>query len=128
MSSKGTAAENGHITDSDYKTIKITDNGVKILIGLHNNHSLPELSHSPNSIYAKLKNDGTLHEMRFFDSNGYPYIEIAYHPEPKLNNGNRVENVLHFHTFDSLNRNDAQILTEDYKVKYYKYLKEFDLI
>ncbi len=128
MSSRGSLAKNGHITNKDYRTIKVTETGVKILKGIRNNHSLPELSHSANSIYAKLKNDGRLHELRFFDSYGYPFFEIAYHPEPRLNDGDRETNVLHFHTFKGLNRNEAILLNEKIKLKYYKYLKEFNLI
>lgn len=121
-------AKNGHITNKDYQTIKVTETGVKILKGIGSNHSLPELSHSANSIYAKLKKDGTLHELRFFDSHGYPFFEIAYHPEPKLNGGDRKINILHFHTFKGLNRNKAILLDEKIKLKYCKYLKEFNLI
>lgn len=128
MSSRGSLAKNGHVTNKDYETIRITENGVKILNGIGNNHSLPELSHSPNSIYAKLKDDGTLHELRFFNSEGYPVFEIANHPEPRLNGGDRKTNVLHIHTFDGMNRNPAMHMDNKTKVKYYRYLKEFDLI
>ena len=57
MSSRGAVAKIGHVTMDAYMTIKITDSGAKILEGLNGNHSLPEISHSPNSIYVKLKKD-----------------------------------------------------------------------
>lgn len=129
MSSRGSLAKNGHITTNEYRTIEITELEVKILEGLDNNHSLPDYSHTPNSIYAKLKSDGkTLHEMRFYDEKGNPIIEIAYHPEPNINNGNR-ENVVHYHLFDGLNRSEPTLVKThpEIKEKYKKYLKEFDL-
>lgn len=130
MSSRGSVAKHGFVTTKDYYTERITENGVKILIGNGNNHSLPEMAHSPNSIYAKLKDDGkTLHEMRFFDEKGMPIIELAYHPEPNINNGDRDNDILHFHQFDSLTRLPAKRmdLHQEIKEKYKDYLKEFDL-
>lgn len=131
MSSRGSKAKRGYITTDAYFTKKITQNGVKILIGLNGNHSLPELSHSPNSIYAKLKKDNkTLHEMRFFDENHNVIFEIGYHPEPNLNQKDRRENILHLHYYDkNLNRKEAikMDLYPEIKEKYKKYLKEFDL-
>lgn len=130
MSSRGSVAKYGNIPNKDYYTDQVTENGVKILKGLGNNHSLPEIAHSPNSIYAKLKDDGiTLHEMRFFDENGYPIIEIAYHPEPAINNGDRETDILHFHYFNGLARKEAirMDLHPEIKEKYKEYLKEFDL-
>ncbi len=130
MSSRGAIVKCGFVTTDDYKIIKVTKTGVKILAGLKNNHSLPELSHSPNAIYAKLKDDGvTLHEMRFFDEKGMPIIEIAYHPEPNLNNNDRETNIVHFHLFKGLKR-DKPVRIKDnsiIKEKYKKYLKEFEL-
>lgn len=127
MSSRGSFAINGHVTTKNYKTDMITESGVKVLSGIGNNHSLPELSHTPNSIYDKLKKDDVLHELRFFDSQGYPIFEIAYHPEPNINNGNRIENIVHYYTFNGLNRKPAKILDEIIKKRYSKYLKEFGL-
>ena len=130
MSSRGSKAKYGKITTKDYCIDKITEKGVKILKGLGNNHSLPELSHSPNSIYAKLKDDGvTLHEIRFFGDDCYPIIELAYHPEPSLNKKNKETNVLHFHQYDGLRRLPPKRmdLHKEIKEKYKEYLKEFDL-
>ncbi len=131
MSSRGAVAKIGYVTMDAYMTIKITDSGVKILEGLNGNHSLPEISHSPNSIYAKLKKDKkTLHEIRFFDENCNCIFEIGYHPEPNLNNKDRNVNILHFHyynkNFDRSNAIDMKFHNE-IKEKYKIYLEEFGL-
>lgn len=130
MSSRGSKAINGHVTTNEYETSSISETGVKILIGLGRNHSLPDYSHSPNSIYAKMKSDGkTLHEMRFYDGKGNPIIEIGYHPEPTLNKGDRLTNVLHFHMYSGLDRISTEKMSDhpDVKEKYSIYLKEFNL-
>lgn len=131
MASRGSAAKNGHVGTSEYKTVSITNTGAKILEGYDKqHHSLPDYSHTPNSVYVKLKKDGkTLHELRIYDSNGNPVIEIAYHPEPAINNGS-YDDVVHFHFFK---KNLDRVLggrVRDYpdiKEKYAKYLKEFGL-
>jgi len=131
MSSRGSKTKNGHITTNEYYTEKTTLTGVKILIGYGNNHSLPDYAHTPGSIYAKMKYDGvTLHEMRFYDKNGYPILEIAYHPESAINNGDREHDILHYHTFIGINRNKKAFRMDeqpDVKEKYKEYLKEFNL-
>lgn len=126
MASRGSEAKNGHVTTDEYSTESVTENGVKILKGNGRNHSLPDYSHSPNSVYAKLKKDGTLHEMRFYDSKGNPVLEIAHHGEPNLNRGNK-DPIVHYHTYDGLARSPAARMTGEIKEKYAKYLKEFDL-
>ena len=55
MASRGSKAKNGHVTTDEYSTESVTKTGVKILKGKGRNHSLPDYSHSPSSIYAKLK-------------------------------------------------------------------------
>ena len=65
--------------------------------------------------------------MRFFNNKGYPIIEIAYHPEPKINNGDKQQKILHFHVYNGLERKDAEMMNDDIKEKYSKFLKEFDL-
>ncbi len=129
MSSRGAVAKLGYVPMDAYITVKILESGAKVLEGLSGHHSLPEISHSPNSVYVKIKKDGlTLHEMRFFDENSNVYFEIGYHPEPNLNNKDRNENILHFHYYDKyLNRSDAIIMDKATKEKYKIYLKEFDL-
>lgn len=49
----------------------------------------------------------------------------AYHPEPKLNAGNRTENFLHVHEYkrdDFLNRTTRNITSEEIEM-YKKYFK-----
>ena len=80
--------------------------------------------------YVKMKKDGkTLHELRVYGSNCLPIIEIAYHPEPNINNGDRQTNIVHFHMYDGLIRGDAVKMSDhpEIKEKYAIYLKEFDL-
>ncbi len=130
MSSRGSKAENGHVTTDEYETVKVTQSGVKILEGKGDKHSLPDYVHTIGSIYAKMKRDGTtLLAMRFYNDSGKPEIEIAYHPEPKLNGGSR-ENVVHYHLFDSdLNRCYVARVQDrpEIKEKYAVYLREFGL-
>ena len=126
MSSRGSLAKNGHITIDEYETVKVTNSGTKILEGIGKNHSLPDYSHTPNSIYAKMKKSGDLLSLRFYDENCNLVLEIGNHPEPKINNGKRND-VVHFHKYNGLTRDDAIILTVEMKEKYKKYLKEFNL-
>lgn len=130
MSSRGSAAKNGHITTNEYETISITANGVKILKGIGNNHSLPDYAHTSRSIYAKMNPDGSLREIRFYDDKGYPIIEIGYHPESNINFGNKKDRIVHFHYFDGVNRSGKAYRMDEYpniKEQYGIYLKEFDL-
>lgn len=42
-------------------------------------------------------------------------MEIAYHPEPNLNNGNRTENILHVHEYlqqDNFRVRPAHLITK----------------
>ena len=131
MSSRGSYAVNGHVTINEYATIYVDNVGGKILEGTSpKSHSLPDYAHTPNSVYAKLKPDGkTLHEMRFYNDKGNPIIEIAYHPEPKINNGDRETSIVHFHIYKGLDRDPAQRMDNylEIKEKYAKYLKEYGL-
>ena len=103
MGGRGTFAA-GNSVAYTYKTVGYVE-GVKVLQGLNGKHSLPEEAHS-SSAYIKLKPDGTFHEMRIYDKDHYLIKEIAYHPEPKLNSGNRFENVLHIHEYEKDNFNN----------------------
>lgn len=84
-----------------------------------------------NDVYAEkyIKDGKTLNEMRFYDKNGNPIIEIGYHPEPIINNGDRVTNILHYHVYSGLDRINVERMSDhpDVKEKYSIYLKEFDL-
>ncbi len=128
MASRGSVAKNGHVTTTEYETEYIYPSGSEVLRGKHKiAHGLPDYSHMPNRIYIKNNDDGTFREMRFYDSNGKLFFEIAYHPEPSINNGNRDESVWHFHEYDdSLNHGQAQTLKNrsDIVQKYKIYLME----
>ena len=130
MSSRGSVVSKDNIPTNEYKTIRITDSGVKILFGTEKKfHSLPDYSHSANAIYAKMKNDGvTLQALRIYGEDHKPIIEIGYHPESRINNGSG-EMIVHFHLFKGLDHQDAKRFDKypDIKEKYKEYLKEFGL-
>lgn len=99
--------------------------GVKVLAGIKGagRHGLPEEAHA-STAYIKLKPDGTFHEMRIYDKNHYLTKEIAYHPEPNLNHGNRKENILHVHEYpqkDNFRLRPAHRITK----KEYEQYKQF---
>lgn len=131
MSSRGAKIENGHVTTSEYQTAKMIEDA-KVLVGATpQQHGLPDYAHSPNSKYIKENPDGSFREMRVYDSNGFPILEIGYHPEPNLT-GNRHEKVLHYHTFDkNLGRHLGGKLSEkdnpEIYNKYKKYLRRYGL-
>lgn len=127
MSSRGALAENGHVTDTEYETIRWVEDA-EVLVGTGNNHGLPDFAHSPNSKYIKENPDGSFRELRDYDETGFPVLEIGYHPEPSLNNGSRSQKVLHYHLFgNDLSRSKARRITEDIHEKYSKYLKRYGL-
>lgn len=129
MGGRGTFAAG---RDVEYTYRKVDEiEGVKVLEGLNGKHSLPEEAHSSRA-YIKLKPDGTFHEMRIYDADHYLVMEIAYHPEPTLNNGNRQENILHVHDYpqrDNFNlRPPRRITKEEYNLykRYFKGVPEID--
>ena len=126
MGGRGTFAA-GKNVDYTYKTVDHIE-GVKVLQGLNGKHGLPEEAHS-STAYIKLKPDGTFHEMRIYDADHYLVKEIAYHPEPNLNHGNRKENVLHIHEYQRNNFKDRKprLLKPEEISLYHKYLKGVDL-
>jgi hypothetical protein len=134
MSSRGSKAQNGHITTTEYKLKNpysyIYD--AKVLIGTSSkNHGLPDYSHTPNRKYIKENPDGSFREMRIYGEHGRPLLEIGYHPEQSLT-GNRHDYVLHYHTFETnLNRvmggKISKTENSDIYNKYRKYLKEYGL-
>ena len=119
MGGRGTFAAGNHVPYT-YNTVD-TIEGVKVLSGLNGKHGLPEEAHSSHA-YIKLKPDGTFHEMRFYDKDHYLVLEIAYHPEPKLDPSRRP--ILHYHTYDrNFNRSNAIKMTKAMKKHFKKYLK-----
>ena len=122
MGGRGTFAS-GRSVAYTFETVGYIE-GVKVLRGLNGKHGLPEEAHS-SLAYITLKPDGTFHEMRIYDKEHYLVKEIAYHPEPGLNNGNRSENILHVHEYqrDNLKDRKARLITESEYKKYKKYFK-----
>lgn len=126
MGGRGTFAAGNNVAYT-YETVGYIE-GVKVLQGLNGKHSLPEEAHS-SSAYIKLKPDGTFHEMRIYDKDHYLVKEIAYHPEPKLNGGNKSNNVLHIHEYkrDNFKERTPRLMTAEEIKKYKKYLKGVNL-
>lgn len=119
MGGRGTYASGNNVPYTYITTSTIK--GVKVLSGLNGKHGLPEEAHSSHA-YIKLKPDGTFHEMRFYDKDHYLTIEIAYHPEPKLDPSRKP--VLHYHVYDrNFNRSNAKKMTKPMKKHFKKYLK-----
>lgn len=96
MGGRGTFAA-GNPVPYTYRTVDKIE-GVKVLIGIDGKHNLPVEAHSSEA-YIRLKPDGTFHEMRFYDKDHHLIREIAYHPEPNLNGGDRKESILHIHEY-----------------------------
>ncbi|MBR6331819.1 MAG: hypothetical protein IKR78_01630 [Dehalococcoidales bacterium] len=135
MSSRGAIIRNGHVTTDEYTYAldeydnpkKIYD--AKVLVGVGSRHNLPDYSHSPNAVYTK-ENNGMLRQLRFYDSDGYPVLEIGYHFESHLSKNNAP--VLHYHLFKKdLEREDAMLLSStacpELYGKYKKYLEAYGL-
>ena len=105
MGGRGTFAVGNKVPYS-YETVGTID-GVKVLQGTSGKHGLPE-------------------EARFYNEHHYLITEIAYHPEPNLNNGNRTENILHVHEYpqqDNFRIRPAHRITKQEYEKYKKFFK-----
>jgi hypothetical protein len=122
MGGRGTFAA-GNPVPYSYQTVGYIE-GVKVLEGINGKHGLPEEAHS-SMAYIKLKPDGTFHEMRIYDKDHYLVKEIAYHPEPNINGGNKSDNILHIHEYkrDNFRERPARILTPEEIQIYKKYFK-----
>lgn len=133
MSSRGAKIK----CEADFKEFITVDNvyDAKILKGSSNKiHSLPDYSKSQGAIYIKYEEDGSFREMRFYNSENASYLEIAYHPEPKLSESGRDRQnpILHYHIIDYSNnfkRSEPFLLDEndDYYKLAEKYLKRYGL-
>ena len=66
--------------------------------------------------------------MCFCNDKSIPILEIAYPPEPKINNGDR-DKYCTFSCYKGLDRDPAQRMDNylEIKEKYAKYLKEYGL-
>lgn len=125
MSSRGSVAKNGRIMDEEYETTNILLHGEKIIEGIGRNHSMPDYSHSANAVYIIYKK-GVFHAMRIYGDDHMPTVEIAYHPEPTLNKGNRERSVWHMHVYEkgNLEHKRAMVISDEVKKKYKDYLED----
>ena len=112
MASRGSVAKNSRITDEEYKTISILPHGEKVIEGIGSKHV----------IYK----EGSFRAMRVYGGDHMPIIEITYHPEPNLNNGDREHSVWHMHVFNKkdLTHNKAKFITNEIKQKYKELLED----
>ena len=123
MGGRGTFSK-GDNPPYTYKTVGKID-GVKVLEGISGKHALPEESHS-SVAYIKLNHDGTFREMRIYDENHRTILEIAYHPEAKINHGNRKDKILHVHEYlkpGNFNIRPVRLITKQEYEKYKKFFK-----
>ena len=128
MGGRGTFAA-GNSVDYSYKTVGEIQ-GIKVLQGIGNQHGLPESAHASKA-YIKLDDKGVFREMCFYNSKHELYLEIGYHPEPRLT-GNKSISVLHYHRYDHnfsryksavFIRTTARKLPDAMKRKYKKFFK-----
>lgn len=77
-----------------YETVDIIE-GVKVLVPKDKSKSLklPEESHTPGTQYILLDKDGIFHQYREYDFNHQVILEIGYHHDRMLGEGD----VLHIH-------------------------------
>lgn len=71
--------------------------GVKVLRPIDSKKAfkLPEESHTAGNRYVLLDKDGVFHQYREYNKNHKVILEIGYHHEPELGNGD----VLHVHVY-----------------------------
>lgn len=124
MGGRGTFAT-GNRVDLTYQNVeKIYD--IWAVKGICGKHSLPMESHKSYA-YIKLDYDGSFREMRIYAKNHKVLYEIAYHPEPTLNNGKRNK-IFHVHYYDKYgNRSKANPIPAKLLEKYKKYYKGVSL-
>ena len=125
MGSRGAVARNKHYVDTEYKTVKVLSHGEKVLEGNRHIHTMPDYSHSANMVYIIYRN-GIFHALRVYDDDHMPVIEIAFHPEPNLNHGNRKDPIWHMHIYTKgcLDHNEALLITQEIKTKYREILED----
>lgn len=124
MASRGSVAKNGRFMNDEYEIVETLRNGEQVLRGKGNNHSMPDYSFSANAVYV-IKNDGVFHALRIYGDDHEPILEIAYHPEPNLNDGNRLDNVWHMHIYlPHLDRQPAEFITQEIITKYRDLLED----
>ncbi len=125
MSSRGSKAKNNRFTSDEYRTAQTLPHGEEVLEGIGCNHSMPDYSHSTNSIYI-IYRKGVFHAMRIYGEDHMPVIEIAYHPEPNINQGNRNGPVWHMHVYKKgdLEHKPAEIISVEIEKEYKDLLED----
>ncbi len=130
MGGRGTFAS-GKSVAYTYETVGKIE-GVKVLQPIDKKVSLklPEESHSKNNNYILLDKEGVFHQYREYNDKHEITIEIGYHHEPKLGQGD----VLHVHLYNVPgidNRKEAQKFIigpgDTIYEKYKKYFKGVNL-
>ena len=124
MGGKGTYST-GKSPEFTYKTVGMIGD-VKILEPMDETLSrkLPEESHTPGTSYVLLDKDGVFHQYREYNSNHEVVLEIGYHQESSLGNGD----VLHVHLYRTPGVDNHKISDKftikpgDYYYEKYKYL------
>lgn len=93
MGGRGTYST-GKNTAFTYECVDKID-GVKVLkpIDSKKSYKLPEESHTAGNRYILLDKDGVFHQYREYDQNHKVILEIGYHHEAALGNGD----ILHIH-------------------------------
>lgn len=124
MASRGAKAKNGHFPDVEYETLEVLTHGEKVIKGTGTKHNMPDYSHSKNSVYV-IKSEGEFRAMRIYGENHEPIVELARHPEARLNSGNREEKVWHMHIYKpGLDRQPAKPISQGIKTKYRELLED----
>lgn len=121
MGGRGTFASGNHVAFT-YDTIEYIEDA-KVLKGKTSKyHSLPAESHSSNK-YIKLDKDGTVKQLRVFNDNHLPVIDVDYHVEYSIS-GTKDKKVLHYHVYDkNLVRSTAKKINKKIYDEYIKYFQ-----
>jgi hypothetical protein len=103
----------------EYKTVKVIA-GIKVLDPIKTGDSrvLPDMSNTPNTQYILLSQKGAFKQLRVYDENRHPIIDIEY------GKSHRGSDKLHIHSWKGGRENNGRSLTKKEKRKYGKILKE----
>ncbi len=126
MSSRGSKAKNNRFTGDEYWTTEVLSHGEEVLEGYEHVHSMPDYSHSANSVYIVKDELGHFRTMRVYDEDHMPIIEIAHHPESRINHGNRKDPIWHMHVYKKgdLEHNPAQLISKEIEERYKDLLED----
>jgi hypothetical protein len=68
----------------------------EVISGTSGNSGVP-LEGEVNGIYIKLKKDGEIKDILLYDENGEVYMQLSYHAEANINNGDSKKPIWHGH-------------------------------